>query len=56
MIIGLRTWYQLNISIERRKGVEGSSIHQSMLIQSKKDRETAHKLLDAMIDEMGGPE
>ena len=55
MNIGLKTWYQLNISIERRKGVEGSIIHQSMLIQSKEDRETAHKLLDAMIDEMGGP-
>ena len=51
----LKTWYQLYITIERRKGVEGSAIHQGMLIQSKEDRETAPTLLDALIDEMGVP-
>lgn len=51
----LKTWYTLTLSLTKQKGIDGYRLNQTLLLQSKEDRETAHKLLDAMIDEMGVP-
>ena len=51
----LKTWYTLSLSITKRKGIDGYRLNQTILLQSKEDRKTAHELLDAMIDEMEVP-
>ena len=51
----LKTWYTLSLSLTKQKGIDEYRLNQTLLLQSKEDRENAHKLLDAMFDEKGVP-
>lgn len=51
----MKTCYQLNMIIVKRKGIVESALNQSILIQEPEDRKTAHALLDEMMDRMGCP-
>lgn len=53
--MNLNTWYTLHLSISKDRGTESYRIDQTLLLLSGEDRETAHKLLDAMFKEMGVP-
>ena len=50
-----KTWFEVTISLQRRRWLDGYICNQSMLLEKPEDRETAHKLLDAMFDKMGVP-
>ena len=51
----MKTWYTLHLSISKDRGTEGYRLDQTLLLLSGEDRETAHKLLDAMFDKVEVP-
>ena len=51
----MKTYYQLNMIIVKRKVVVKRALNEAILIQEPEARKTAHALLDEMLDKMRCP-